>query len=290
MSRNRLGVGLAFITPWMAGFLLLYLGPFVLSFIRSFTQWGMLSEPKFVGLRNYIRLFTADPYYLPAFINTLFYVFVGTLLSTTLGLVVAQMLSYDVFGVRVFRTVFMLPVLMPVVAASLVFVLIYDYDIGALNNFIRAIGGSPVGWLTSARVVKTSIVLTTVWKQGRVILIFVAAIKGIPAHLYESATIDGANSVQKFFRITVPQVSAVIVLNSIVSIIGYFQIFAEPYVMTNGGPGAASQSYALYLYQTAFQSFRMGYASAMSSILFVVIMVITILYLKLSHRFVYSEV
>ncbi len=286
---KSLRTGLLFISPWIIGFLTLYLGPFLISFSRSFTSWGMLSAPQFVGLKNYATLLT-DSRYWAGFGNTFFFVFFGTAFSILIGITIAQLLSLQIPGVKIFRTIFILPILVPAVATSITFLFLYDYSYGMLNRILVSFGFDKVSWLKDASMVKTSLLFITIWVQGKMILIFMASIKGVPGHLYEAADIEGANPFQKFFKITLPQISGIVVLNSIMAMIGYFQIFTEPYIMTQGGPGNASLTYTLYLYNTAFGSMKMGYASAMSTILFIVIMGFTIVYLKLSKKFVYSEV
>jgi multiple sugar transport system permease protein len=283
MRRNL--TGYAFIAPWLAGFLLLTLGPFVVSVGLSFTRYNIVTEPVWVGWLNYRTLFAEDPLFWKALGITLKYAALSVPLGIVAGVGLALLLNAEVRGIAIYRTLFFLPSIVPLVAASVVFLWLLNPQIGLVNGLLRLVGITGPNWLGTERWAFVSLVLLSLWGVGGSMIIYLAGLKDIPASLYEAAMIDGASAWQKLRYITLPLLTPVIFFNLVMGVIGAFQYFTQAYVIMDGtgGPNDATLFYALHLFNRAWRYLDMGYASAMAWILFVVIMGLTTLIFR-SHR------
>ncbi|ERL65286.1 hypothetical protein L248_2961 [Schleiferilactobacillus shenzhenensis LY-73] len=276
-----------FISPWLIGFLALTVGPMIFSFVMSFTNWDMMTQMNFVGISNYVNLFS-DPIFLTSMKNTFLYAAISVPLNLLLSLGMAYLLSFHLKGMRFFRTLYYLPAIVPVVASTILFTNILSSN-GLLNKMLGFFGIHGPSWLLDKNIVLFSFVFLAIWGVGGTMILLLSAINSINDSMYESATLDGATRMQMFTHITMPQISPVIFFNLITGIIGSLQTFTQVYLMTKGGPDNASQMIVPYLYTNAFSYYRMGYASAMAWVLFAVIMVLSVIVLKSSSAWVFYE-
>ena len=288
--------GYLFISPWLAGFLLLTAGPMIVSIYVSGTSWTMLSPPVWIGAGNYERLFTDDRLFGLSLLNTLYYVALAVPLGLIVSLLLALLLNQRVPGRGIFRTIFFLPSITNLVAISVLWVWLLNPEFGLVNHLLRMVGISGPLWFQSEQWAKPSLILMSLWGIGGTMVIFLAALQGIPPELYEAAELDGAGELQQFIHITLPMISPALLFNLIIGVIGSFQVFTQAYVMTGsaqpgteGGPNNATLFVILYLYKKAFQEFTMGYAAAIAWVLFFIILFATIVQMKLSKRWVYYE-
>ncbi len=281
--------GFLFITPWLIGFLLFTLGPMISSLYLSLTKYDLHSK-RFVGMENYRRLAFEDPLFWQSLRVTVTYALFAVPLGIAGSLLIAVLLNQQVRGQRVFRTLFYLPSLVPTVASALVWSWMFNKDSGILNSALGLFGIPPVGWLFDQKVTLWSFVLMSLWGVGGGrMVIFLAGLQGIPEGYAEAARLDGAGPWKTFRHITLPLLSPVIFFNLILGIIGSFQVFTQAYVMTNGGPNNASLFYALYLFRNAFEYFKIGKASAMAWVLFVILLGLTLVQFKGAKKWVYYE-
>lgn len=283
--------GYAFILPWLIGFIFLQLGPMLFSFIMSFTDWKMINIPKFVGLDNYKTMFVQDALFKESMQVTLKYVFFSVSISLVVALLLAMLLNQNLKGMYVFRTIFYIPSVVSGVALSLVWVWFLNGDFGILNYLLSLIGIKGPDWLGDPSYALWSLIIMSVFGVGGTMVIFLAGLQNIPMYLYESAMIDGANSIQRFFKITLPMLSPTILFNLVTMIIGAFRTFTQVYIITDGsgGPLNSTMLYALYLYKKAFKFMDMGYASAMAWVLFAIVLILTLLIFKSSKVWVFYE-
>ncbi len=283
----------AFLSPWIIGFLVFTFGPMVWSLVLSFTNYNLVDTPKNVGFKNYQRMFD-DPRVHTALGNTFFYAVLYVPIAIAVALGLAMMLNRLTAGSGFFRTVFYLPVMTPAVAVAVLFSLLLNGNYGLVNKVLALVGINGPQWLTDPHWIKPSIVLMSLWGLGSAVVIFLAALKNVPSDLYEAAAIDGASKWRAFRSITVPMISPAIFFQVIILTIASLQLFDKVYVLF-GNPGSstyagnASLFYAMYLFQQAFQSLRMGYASALAWLLFVIILIITVIQVKVGNKFVYYE-
>jgi multiple sugar transport system permease protein len=286
-KRRNLAWGLLFISPWIIGFLAFTIYPIIASLFFSFTNFNIIKfDPDWVGLRNYIQLFTQDRYFKLSLGNTLEYAVMLIIGATIIDVIAAVLLNQDVFGLSVYRTSLFLPVLTPAVAASLTWVWILNPKRGLINGLLARIGIDGPYWLASPRTALISLVLVAIWGSGRAILIYLAGLQDIPRSLYEAAEIDGANALQRAWYVTIPLLTPQVLFNVITLMIGSLQAFVGPFIMTGGGPANATLLYGLYLYRRAFENMRMGLSSAMAWIMFVIIIVLTWLMFRFSQKWV----
>lgn len=279
----------AFISPWLVGFVLLTAGPILASFALSFTAWDMASAPTFVGLGNYTALFTADKLFGQSLFVTLIWVVIGVPLRLVVAYLAAVALNQRLPAIGLFRTIFYLPAVVSGVAVALLWVWLLQPQYGLVNSFLRIFGVQGPAWLGSEEWALPGFILMSLWGTGASMVIFLAGLQSVPADLYEAAEIDGAGPLAKFWQVTIPMTTPVILFNLIIGVIQSFQVFTQAYVMTNGGPNNATLFYVLYLYRVAFNYHQMGYASAMAWILFVAVLACTLLVFRSSARWVYYE-
>lgn len=268
---------LILLLPNIIGFLLFTLWPVVASFLLSFTKWDLLQPIEFVGLQNYVELF-GDETFIKVFWNTLYFTAASVPLGIALSLLLAIALNQGLRGIKFYRAAYFLPVISSMVAVAVIWQWIYNPEYGLLNFLLSLVGISGPSWLTSTTWAMPAVILTSIWKGlGFNMLIFLAGLQAIPEHYYEAADIDGATWFRKFWHITVPLLAPTTFFVTVMAIIGSFQVFDSVYLMTQGGPARSTSVMVHYIYENAFQFFRMGYASAMSYVLFFVIAVITLI-------------
>ncbi len=281
--------GYAFIAPNFLGIAVFLLLPIVISLVLSFTNWDMVGDPEFVGLDNYQRM-VDDPQLWVSLRNTAVLAVMSIPLGIAASLGLALALNRKLRGINIFRAAFFLPVIASMVAVAMVWRWVYNSEYGLLNQFLQSIGLPAQDWLTNPDLVLPSIVLVMVWKSmGYNMVLFLAGLRAIPRHLYEAAELDGANAWQRFRNVTLPLLAPTMFFVTVMSIIGSFQVFDVVYIMTGGGPGDASRVYYYWLWQNAFEFFRMGYASAMAWLLFVILFVATLIQMRFIGRRVQYE-
>jgi multiple sugar transport system permease protein len=295
-KRSHRGDGLTalvFVLPITLGILIFAVYPIVFSLYASFTRWNLLNPPVWVGLDNYVTLFTKDPAFPQTLRNTLIFSICTVFIGAFLSLLVAMLLNKKIAGQNIFRALIFVPVIVPTAAAALTWGWLYDpSSAGIINACLKFIGIGPIPWLNNSHYALWAIIIEAIWAQlGFNTVIFLAGLQGIPQEYYEAAEIDGANSVNKFLHITLPCISPISFFILVTSIINAIQIFDIPWVMMNGGggPGNATQMIVMYLYFSAFRLQRMGLASAMGYVVFVAIMIITFINFRLSKRWVFYE-
>ena len=287
MKRRSLFLGLLFISPWLIGLLLLTLYPLASSFYYSLTRYDLLKPPNFVGLRNYVQIFSEDPHFGSVAYNTAYYVGLGAPLGVASAFLMAILLNTDIRGRSLFRAIFFFPAIVPAIVTAMVWAFLLNVQYGAINATLRGLGVPVIPFLSSPDFAKPSLILIGLWAQGNAIVIFLATLQDVPRSLYEAATVDGAGGWHKFRHITIPMCTPVILFNLIMGFIGGFQNFTLPWLLTGGGPNQATEFYSLFLYRNAFTYLRMGKASALAWILFVVIVAFTVALWKSSGRWVY---
>jgi len=289
MRRQEYLWGYLLILPWLLGFFLWTAGPMMASIVISFLDWEIVTPPKWAGFGNYLRLFH-DDLFLVSLANTAYYTFLGVPLHLAVALLAALLLTVPLRGVSLLRTAFYLPSIVPSVANTLLWVWILNPTFGLANAILRRVSLPPLHWLDDPMLSKPTLILMSLWTLGNVMVIFIAGLEGVPATLYEAAQLDGAGRWSRFRHVTLPMISPVIFFNLVVSLIGSFQVFTVAYIATGGGPENSTLFYLLYLYRNGFEYFRMGYASALAWVLFLIIALFTVVQFRLSRRWVYYEV
>jgi len=280
--------GLLFVTPWLITFLWFTLGPFIASIYLSFTNYRFIGLPEWVGLNNYVRLFTDDAKFIRSVINTLYYTAVHVPGIMIMAFFVAILLNQKVKGQPIYRTAFYLPSVTAGVATAYLWILLLQPN-GLVNQFLGLVGIDGPNWLTSSTWAMPALILMSFWGLGTTMIIYLAALQGIPQHLYEAASVDGAGVIRKMWHVTVPMMTPAIFLTAVLQIIGSWQVFTQALIVTNGGPRDSTLFILLHLYRTGFEYFQMGYASAIAWVLFVIILVFTILQFGVARRWVYYE-
>ncbi|HXF62674.1 MAG TPA: sugar ABC transporter permease [Caldilineaceae bacterium] len=281
-------LGYVFIAPWLISFLAFDLIPIVSGFYHSFTVWTATgSEARFIGLGNYSEAVTRDPLFWTSVWNTLYYMGVSVPLGIVVAFLLAMLLNSNIRGMPVYRTIYYLPSVVPVVAASIVWVFIFETRRGILNFALEAVGLPPIRWLSDPNWAMPALIIMSLWGLGATMIIFLAGLQGIPNELYEAAQVDGATALQRLWRITVPLMTPTIFFTLILNLVNAFQAFANAFILTNGGPNNATLLYMIHIYNHAFRYFRMGYASALAVLLFIVVFSLTVFVYRSSDRWVY---
>lgn len=282
--------GYLFISPWLLGFSLLVAGPLVYTVYLGFTRYSLLSAPRWVGLENY-RYALTDPQFSIAVKNTLFYVAIAVPVGLSLSLFLAILLDQGIRGHRVLRMIFFLPSITPIVASVLIWRWLLQPEFGLVNYLLISAGVDGPGWLASTTWVKPSLITITVWMTagGSRMLVFLAGLQAIPNEQYEAAQVDGATFLQKFRHVSLPLLTPAIFFNLIIAVVDGFRVFTLAYAATEGGPGDASLLYSLYIFFAAFKFSSVGYGAMLATILFVVILALTMLNFALSRRWVHYE-
>jgi len=287
MARRNNAVGWLLVSPVAVGLLVFSLYPFVTSLYLSFCDFDLFTPPRWVGLWNYRTMLFDDPLFWKALGNVLYYTALAVPLGIGFGVGLALLLDSRIKGLSIYRTLFYLPSIVPVVATSILWLWLLNPRIGLVNMLLRLLGVEGPGWLSSEAWSKPSLVLMSVWGIGNAMIIYLAGLKDIPVSLYEAALVDGAGVWQRLRHVTLPMLSPVIFFNLVMGMIGAFQYFTQAFVMTQGGPQDSTLFYALYLFYQAFQYLKFGYASAMAWVLFVIVVGITALLFRSQRRWVH---
>ncbi len=280
-------IGLWFIIPWLIGFLMFTLYPFISSFVLSFTEYNIIDPPAFAGFNNYIYMFTQDPDFWSSMLATFKYVFFTVPLKLAFALFIAFILNFELKGINLYRTAYYIPsILGGNIAISVLWRFLFSTN-GLINQTVGVFGAEPLPWFSSAFGAMVTISLLRIWEFGSAMLIFLAALKEIPRDLYDAAAVDGAGKVKTFFKVTMPLLTPIIFFNLVMQMIHAFQEFNGPYMITNGGPMKETYLFSMLIYDNSFKYFNMGYASAISWVLFVIIMAFTLMVFKSSSYWVY---
>lgn len=291
--RNREArAGLLFVSPWIFSLLVFTAYPVLATFFFSFTNYDMLDTPQWVGLANYQTMLTADNDFWRAVINSAFYAFISVPLSLLLALALAMLMNMRARGIGVYRTIFYLPALVPPVAATIVFILMFSpAKGGVMNTLLGSLGIPAQGWLMDPQQSKPVLITLGMWGLGAATLIFLAGLKEIPTTLVEAANIDGAGSWQRLRYIILPLLSPLILFNLVMGVISSFQVFTQALVIgdTTGEPDGSTLMFMVLIYRNAFRYFSMGYATALSVVLFLAVLLITFLIFRSARFWVYYE-
>lgn len=279
-------IGLLYVMPWVIGFFIFTVYPFLNSLYISFTDYTMVTAPKFIGLDNYKELFK-DKDFLNSLVATFKYAIMTVPLALAFALFIAVVLNFKLKGINFFRTAYYIPsILGGNVAISVIWKFLFTGD-GLINQVIGIFGIDPLPWMSDPNLAMIVVALLRVWQFGSSMIIFLAALQNIPLELYEAAEVDGASKVTQFFKITLPLITPSLFFNLVMGMVGAFQEFNSAYLITGGGPLKATEFTSLMIYNFSFKFFRMGYASAMSWILFIVIMVFTAIIFMTQNKWVY---
>lgn len=289
LAREEMRDGYLMVGFWLIGFLIFTAGPIVASLGLSFTTWDLLSDAQWSGITNYGTLLKDDLVRVSLW-NTIYFTALLVPLSTVGALLLALTMNMKLRGMRLYRTLYYLPSITPAVATTLLWLMIFQPEFGVANYFLQKVGLHKQLWLMDSRLAKPVLILIALWGIGGGMPIFLAGLQAVPRELYEAAEIDGSNRWNSFFHVTLPLMTPVLFFSVITGIIGSFQIFTNAYIATDGGPGNATLFYVLLLYRNAFQYFKMGYASAMAWLLFLLVLLFTIIQFRLARRWVYYEV
>lgn len=289
LSKREAIAGYLLIAPWIVGFIIFTLGPMLASLLFSFTNYAIAKPMDFLGLNNFIELFFKDYRFWHSMRVTLTYAVAAIPIGLVLGLLLALLLNTKVPFIAFWRTLYYTPSVVSGVAVAVLWSYLFNPRFGVINWILSLVNIQGPGWLSSPDWSLPALILMSLWGVGGGMIIYLAGLQGIPTTLYEAAEIDGANRTQQFFSITLPLITPVLFYNLVTGIIGTFQIFTSVYVMTSGGPAESTLFYNLYLYNNAFRYQRMGYASALAWVLFVVVLVLTLLVFRTSAAWVYYE-
>jgi multiple sugar transport system permease protein len=283
-------IGYLFISPWIVGFLVFTLIPFVASLLISMTNWEVVGDWKFIGLGNYEKMLSGrDTIFVESVKVTFIYSFARVPLIQIIALGLALLLNQPIYGRAFFRTIFYLPAVTAGVATAYLWGFIFSNKGGLVNTIIGLFGVEGPNWLYSLEWSLPALIIISCWNVGTSMLIYLAALQGVPESLHEAAMIDGAGVFARFRHITVPMITPAIFFNLVLGVIGSFQGFTDALIITNGGPAYSTLLYLLYLYQSAFRDGFMGYASALAWFLFLILFTFTMIQMALSRRWVYYE-
>jgi multiple sugar transport system permease protein len=291
MKRREAISAYAFILPTIVGFVIFIVGPMLASFAISLYDWNLLTAPKYVGLANYQQLF-ADQRIVTVYLTTFRLALIIVICNMSLGLVLALMLDrkMPIILRNFFRVSFFFPFVVSAVAVSLIWTFLLHRDLGPINYYLGLLGIDRINWLNSSTYSPWAIVIADVWKNvGFYMLVFLGGLQAIQRDYYEAAEVDGANSWQQFRKITLPLLSPTILFLTVISVIGALQIFEQPQILTQGGPGDATRTIVMYIYEHGFRFFDMGYASTVALSLFVIILILTLIQFRLSRRWVFYQ-
>ncbi|GMA61059.1 sugar ABC transporter permease [Alicyclobacillus fastidiosus] len=281
--------GIIFALPSILGFLIFALGPFLASFLLGLTKWQIGAKPQFIGLGNYHHMVSQDPVFWKSLWVTLYYSLLAVPIGMLLAFLIALLLNQKVRGLSLFRTIFYLPYVVPSVSSIMLWMWMFNPTYGLLNGFLKALGLPASQWIYSPSTTIPSLALMSIWQLGNTVIIYLAGRQGVPVHLYDAVEVDGGGAWSKLIHVTIPSMTPTILFNLVLSIIGTFQTFNQAYLMTQGGPNYASQFFVYNIFQYAFQYGDMGYACALSWILFIIIMILSVVVFRTSGRWVYYE-
>lgn len=286
---KNLRIALVFISPFLIGFSFFVAYPLFASLYYGFTKYSIFRSPVWAGLYNYKKLFMEDTLFFVSLYNTLYYTVFIIPLKLCLALILALLLNSKVKGLAGYRAIFFLPSILPLAATSIVWLWILNPNFGIVSYFLEIFGLYGPGWFSEPAWSKPGLIIMSTWTLGPTMIIFLGGLQGIPNTLYEAARLDGANSLSQIRHITVPLLTPFIFFNAIINLISAFQYFIPAYMVTRGGPANSTLFYVLYLYRNAFLYFKMGYASAIAWILFLIIFGCTVIIVWSSKKWVYYE-
>lgn len=287
-EKNRQRLGLLFALPWIVGFTVFIAYPIAASLYYSFCSFDAIRPAHWVGIQNYQRLFMEDDLFWKSLANTLYFVIFGLPIGLLASLGIALLLNQKLRGMAFYRTLYYLPSITPVVATSILWLWLLNPEMGLVNVALGKLGiALPPAWLSDPAWSKPALILMGLWGAGGGMVIYLAALQDVPEQLYEAASLDGAGRLSQFRHVTLPMLSPVILFNLIMGLIGAFQYFTQAFIMTNGGPEDSTSFYALHLFNRAFLDFKMGYASAMAWILFLITLACAAVVFRSSARWVY---
>lgn len=287
LARREAITGLIWVQAWFIGFILFTAGPIIAALYLSLTDWQGIGAPKWIGLGNFTEIFTDDPLFWQSLKVTGIFALLYLPLSLVIGFGMALLMNQRLRGMQVFRTIYYLPSVLSGVAVAVLWGFVFHRDYGVLNWFLTLFGVAPVPWLQDPHWVIPAMVIMQLWGVGGSVIIYLGGLQGIPTELYEVARIDGASWWATLRSVTLPMMSPVIFFQLVLGVIATLQIFTQAYVLTNGGPDYASFFYAINIYQRAFVELRLGYASALSVVLFLIVVVITGVIFRTSRAWVY---
>ncbi|QGQ46478.1 carbohydrate ABC transporter permease [Metabacillus sediminilitoris] len=283
----------AFLSPWIIGVILFTGGPIIVSFLLSLTKWNLLGQPEFVGLENYKFMFSGESDFANSLKVTILYTVISVCSSVIMSLFLAVLLNFKVKYISLFQFFYFIPAVMPSVVMAFVFKLMFNKELGIVNYMLTFIGiDNPPNWLSDNFWIWPTLAVASIftYATGQMMLIFNSSLKEVPKELYEACDIEGANFLQRFFHVTLPSISPIILFNTVVATINSFNSsFTLIYPLTGGGPGNATQVLSLSIYENAFKLFDMGYASALAVVLFVIVGIITAFQFRLSKNWVHYD-
>jgi multiple sugar transport system permease protein len=287
---NETLYGYLMASPAIIGFFLFILGPLLASLVLSFTDYSVTNKFQFIGLDNYIKLFSGkDVFFYKSLGVTFYYVLLAVPISLTAAFMLALLLKPKIKGRSLFRVIFYIPCIIPAIATSTIFVWLLNPDIGLFNQILRALHLPVSKFIYSEQTVVPTLALMNIWTIGSTMLIFLASLEAIPDQYYEAVDVDGGNALHKLLHITLPMMTPTIFFNLVIGIINGFQTFTQAFIMTNGGPNNSSLFYSVYLYREAFTNQRMAGACALAWVLFVIIMLLSLLVFRSSNLWVHYE-
>ena len=291
MQRREARAGMLFVLPWVLSLLVFTAYPVLASVILSFTDYSIIQTPHWVGLQNYQTMFTGDPSFWPAVRNSIYYALISVPLGLVASLALALVLNMRATGISIYRTLFYLPSVVPPIASTIVFIVMFEPQSGLVNTLIRLTGLPAPAWFSDPTWSKPGLVIMSLWGIGATTLIFLAGLQDIPRSLLEAAAIDGAGPWQKLRNVILPLLSPVILFNLVMNVIYSFQVFSQPLVIggTTGAPFESMLMYMVHIYRNAFRYFKMGYASALSVVLFAAVMLITLVIFRSARLWVFHE-
>jgi multiple sugar transport system permease protein len=289
IQKQNMAWGYLFIFPAIIGLSIFIVAPMIFSLIVSFTDWDMVSSFHWISFQNYSNILTEDINFWNSIKVTFFYAILQVPCVQIFAFLLANLLNSKIKGLSFFRTVFYIPSIFPFIAVAILWMFIYNPDFGLLNQLLGIFHIPPQDWLVSKSLVLPSLVFMSMWMSGGAMIIYLAALQGVPNHLYEAVEMDGGGRIRKFWHVTVPMLSPIIFFNSLMGLIGVMQTFNEAYVMTNGGPDKQTYFYLFMIYREAFTNGNMGYASALAWILFIILAGLSITIFKFSRNFVHYE-
>lgn len=287
LKRREAIAGYLFVGPALLGFLIWVFIPMVATLLLSFTDWPIIGRAQWVGLGNYTRLFTTDPFFYKSPRATAYFSFGSVFIRIVYTFLIALLLNQEVKGKALFRTLYYMPSIIPVVASSMIWIWLYQPDFGLFNAILKGLGLPPSRWIHGTQTVIPSIILMDLWAASSTILIFLAGLQGVPRSLLEAVEIDGGGRWHKLTAVTLPHMTPFIFFNMVLGFVSAFQIFTQSFIMTNGGPNNASLFFVLLIYREAFGNNRMGLACALAWILFVLIAIVTFIVFKTSRAWVF---
>jgi len=291
LRRQEARAGLLFVLPWLMFLLVFTTYPVLGTVFLSFTEYAIVDSPTWVGLDNYERMFTADPAFWTAVKNSAYYAAFSVPLRLVLALALALLLNLGVRGISIYRVIFYLPALVPPVAATIVFMLMFNFDAGPINGVMSAVGLSPPDWLRDPAWSKPALIILSLWPLGVETLVFLAGLKEIPQDMLDAAAVDGASPFRRLVGVVLPLLTPVILFNLVIGVIYSFQVFGQALVIgdTTGRPLESTLMYMVHIYRSAFRYFAMGYAAALAVVLFLAVVVLTFVIFRSARLWVHYE-